>query len=184
MFDETHLEAICSVLGDTSAGLTGGEISKHLQRCGFADPDPSLTKRYRLLNALMAQQRRDGAGNAVVKFIESAMVPAAYAGASDKFSQRREQLNVALAFVGIELGENGRARSVARAQTLSEAEQRANKLRHELHRRNVHGEILRFCRAELLVDNYFHAVLEASKSVADKLRTLSGCNTVTVRGSA
>jgi uncharacterized protein (TIGR02391 family) len=35
-------------------------------------------------------------------------------------------------------------------------------------------DLLRFCRAELLQHNYFHAVLEASKSVADKLRTLTG----------
>jgi len=38
----------------------------------------------------------------------------------------------------------------------------------------VHPDVLAFCRAELLQQNYFHAVLEASKSVADKLRTLTG----------
>jgi uncharacterized protein (TIGR02391 family) len=32
---------------------------------------------------------------------------------------------------------------------------------------------LRFCRAELVADNYFHAVLEATKSIADKLRAKS-----------
>jgi uncharacterized protein (TIGR02391 family) len=34
--------------------------------------------------------------------------------------------------------------------------------------------VLRFCRAELLQKNYFHAVLEAAKSVADKIRAKSG----------
>ncbi len=34
--------------------------------------------------------------------------------------------------------------------------------------------MLHFCRAELTQQNYFHAVLEASKSVAQKLRDLSG----------
>jgi len=29
-------------------------------------------------------------------------------------------------------------------------------------------------RAELVADNYFHAVLEATKSIADKLRVKSG----------
>jgi uncharacterized protein (TIGR02391 family) len=38
----------------------------------------------------------------------------------------------------------------------------------------VHPDILRFCKEELLKENYFHAVLEASKSVADKLRTNTG----------
>jgi uncharacterized protein (TIGR02391 family) len=33
---------------------------------------------------------------------------------------------------------------------------------------------LRFCRAELLQENYFHAVLEAAKSVAEKIRNRTG----------
>ncbi len=40
--------------------------------------------------------------------------------------------------------------------------------------RGVHPDVLRFCRAELVPDNYFHAVLEATKSIADKLRVKSG----------
>src|SRR4051812_12152627 len=40
--------------------------------------------------------------------------------------------------------------------------------------RGVHPDVLRFCRAELVADNYFHAVLEATKSIADKLRAKSG----------
>ena len=34
--------------------------------------------------------------------------------------------------------------------------------------------MLRYCRAELLQKNYFHAVLEAVKSIAVKIRNLSG----------
>lgn len=34
--------------------------------------------------------------------------------------------------------------------------------------------MLKACRAELLEENYFHAVLEATKSVAEKVRQLSG----------
>lgn len=40
--------------------------------------------------------------------------------------------------------------------------------------RNVHPDVLKFCREELLTDNYFHAVLEAAKSVGDKLRARTG----------
>ena len=34
--------------------------------------------------------------------------------------------------------------------------------------------MLRFCREELLQDNYFHAVFEATKSIADKIRGKAG----------
>ncbi|MFP3274364.1 MAG: TIGR02391 family protein [Paraburkholderia sp.] len=33
-----------------------------------------------------------------------------------------------------------------------------------------------YCRAELLDENYFHAVFEATKGVAERIRTLSGLN--------
>jgi uncharacterized protein (TIGR02391 family) len=47
-------------------------------------------------------------------------------------------------------------------------------LRADLIKRGVHADVLRFCREELVAENYFHAVLEAVKSMLDKLRTLSG----------
>ena len=37
-----------------------------------------------------------------------------------------------------------------------------------------HPDVLKFCREELLSDNYFHAVLEAVKSVAEKIRNRTG----------
>ncbi|MHB8384013.1 MAG: TIGR02391 family protein [Candidatus Binataceae bacterium] len=60
---------------------------------------------------------------------------------------------------------------------MPEAEQGAGRLRSELQRRQVHSDVLRFCRAELLntiPPNYFHAVLEATKSVAQKIRDRTG----------
>ena len=38
-------------------------------------------------------------------------------------------------------------------------------------------DVLQFCRAELLQENYFHAVFEATKSVADKIREKSTLTT-------
>ena len=47
-------------------------------------------------------------------------------------------------------------------------------LRKSLVERKVHGDVLRYCRAELVADDYFHAVFEATKSVAEKLRDKAG----------
>ena len=46
----------------------------------------------------------------------------------------------------------------------------AGMLRKALVERRVHTDVIQFCKAELLADNYFHAVFEATKSVAKKLR--------------
>ena len=58
--------------------------------------------------------------------------------------------------------------------TIDEARARANRLRCELERRGVHADVLEFCRAELLQENYFHAVLEATKSLSAKIQKKSG----------
>jgi len=43
-----------------------------------------------------------------------------------------------------------------------------------LDNRNVHSEVFKYCRAELIEENYFHAVLEGTKGVAERIRVLSG----------
>jgi len=174
---DAQLEAIADVLGHTSAGLTGSEIGKLLRRCGIDDPEPSMTKRVRLANALKARQSKDGCANHVVAFVQAAMDPVRYAEERPVFEDRRHALNRVLAFVALALGEDGKVVMTDPARTVGQAAERAGKLRSELERRRVHPDVLRFCRAELLQENYFHAVLEASKSVAEKVRAKTGLTT-------
>ncbi len=92
----------------------------------------------------------------------------------EEFEAHRVAVNERLLLFGYRGREDGKVARVPAAATLSEAQQRADALRAELARRDVHPDVLHFCRAELLQHNYFHAVLEAFKSVAEKLRDLSG----------
>jgi uncharacterized protein (TIGR02391 family) len=173
-FDETTLRAICDVLGDTSTGLTGSEIGQILRDCAIADPFPGITKRHRLYESLSQRQNSDSCGNYVVSFILAAMKPVRYVRDRQLFETRREVLNQTLSFVGLTLGEDGQLRQTAAAKTIGEARERASLLRRALLDRQVHPDVLQFCREELLQDNYFHAVFEATKSVADKIREKSG----------
>ncbi len=128
----------------------------------------------RITLALVARQRQDGCGNNVVAFIQVVMNPVRFVGQTSRFDDLRHRLNVVIAFVAIQLGEDGIVRTTTAAKTLSEAAARAGRLRKLLEQRQVHADVLAFCREELLKDNYFHAVFEATKSVADKIRTKSG----------
>ena len=172
--DESHLEAICEVLGDTSAGLTGSEIGKYLDACGIKDPNPGLTKRHRLFTALQARQATDGCSNNVFAFIKKVMSPARYHANPTCFDEFCQRLNKPLAFAGYQVDKRGELLVINVSRTLSEADERAGRLRSELIRRKVHSDVLKFCKAELLQENYFHAVLEATKSVAEKIRQRTG----------
>ncbi len=169
--EETRLQAICQVIGDTAEGLTGSQIGQLLARCGIDDPSPGNTKRDRLFDALRAKQERDGCANNILAFVQTALDPVRFIGNAAGFAAFRDRLNEALAFSGLHLGEDGKLQAVSQARTLDEAQERAGRLRSELARRKVHHDVLQFCKAELLQNNYFHAVFEATKSVAEKIRT-------------
>lgn len=173
-FDAAVLERICDVLTDTSTGLTGSEIASHLGQLGIADPTPGITKRTRLMEALRLRQEQDRCGNLIVAFVQQAMSPVRHTGSKDWFENKRSELNTVLAFAGLELGADGQIRARPTARTIDQAEQKAQRLRHELVRRYVHADVLKYCTAELVKDDYFHAVLEATKSVSQKIRDKTG----------
>lgn len=165
-FAHGDLESLCRVLADTSEGLSGTDIGRLLQALGIGDPEAGTTKWKRLLAALDQRQREDRCGNKVIEFITEAMRPVRFAGRSEVFENRRVSLNDVLIFNGLELGADGNLRPRTAARTLTEADERAGRLRAELSKRSVHPEVLKFCRAELLQNNHFHAVLEATKIVS------------------
>lgn len=83
-------------------------------------------------------------------------------------------LNRAVSFAGMSVDTGGTLSLSQQSQTLQDAERRARDLRADLLTCGVHEDVLKFCKAELIDDNYFHAVLETVKSVADKLRSRTG----------
>ena len=173
-FSPSEIEAISAALADTSEGLTGTEIGHLLATVKMADPNPGTTKRKRLHNAFVKRQNFSQNRRAILEFIRQAMKPERYAKTPERFEQLRANLNRALAFSALAVDAAGYLGSVDRAETISDAQRRAHELRADLTPRGIHPDVLRFCRAEFVADNYFHAVLEATKSIADKLRAKSG----------
>lgn len=175
--DETHLESLCEVIGHTSDGLTGSEIGRLLTRLSIVDPLSGATKRIRLHAALSTQQSKDGCANIVFAFVETVLSPVRFRSDPTVFDELRARVNEVLAFCGYSVGEDGKLRIATKAQTLTEAQERAGRLRQRLMQRRVHHDVLRFCQAELVRENHFHAVFEATKSVAEKIRTLTNLTT-------
>jgi len=173
-FNAQHLTSISRILADTGTGLTGSQIGYLLQDCKIPDTTSGMTKWKRLFNAFVEFQNERHFGNHVVVFINRAMDPVQYTSSPQQFAERRDRLNAVLSFSGIWIGEDGKARWTSKAGNLQEALDRASRLHSALVQRNVQEDVLSFCGAELLQQNYFHAVFEAMKSVAAKIRTLSG----------
>jgi len=131
------------------------------------------TKWKRLFNAIATRQNAMKDGRPLIRLVMEVMAPVRF-GSTAEFDTVRMRLNERLLLSGFEVRDDGKVVRARVARTVGEAQQRADDLRAELARRDVHHDVLAFCRAELMQQNYFHAVLEAAKSVADKLRNLAG----------
>jgi uncharacterized protein (TIGR02391 family) len=172
MFSASVIEEVCKVLGDAVTGPQIPNLIVPLKVNGEPGTEEG-TKWKRLFNAVIARQNKSQDGKGLVRLVMEVMAPVRFGSTAD-FEAARTRVNERLLLTGFEVREDGAVVKVRAARTVGEAQQRADDLRTELARRDVHPDVLAFCRSELLQQNYFHAVLEASKSVADKLRSLSG----------
>lgn len=175
-FKAEIIEGVAAVLGDTSRGLTGSEIGHRLAEARVPDIDATNTKWKRLHNALVARQNRDQVGNCVVAFIVSAMKPVRFRNDPAQFNYLQAGLNEVLIHAGMRINDEGQVAKVksGAASTLTEAAARAGTIRTELRRRGTHPDVVRYCTDELLAKNNFHALLEATKSISDRLRAMTG----------
>ena len=170
------IERISKILGDTSEGLTGSEIAYFLQQCEIEDVTPNITKWKRLYSAFATVQNTDKRPDRILVFIKTVLNPARFTD-HHSFEVKRNAINECLSYVGYALQPNGHFIEVAVANTISEAQQRANDLLANLTVRNAHKDIFKYCTAELVDKNYFHAVFEACKGLFARIRQLSLINT-------
>lgn len=166
--------SVAAVLGATDPpGLTGTQIGQLLAQTKIEDSYPTLTKHKRLAAALQNRQAQDGHSNRLVTFLTWAMDPARYVRDPVAFEALRQDLNEVLSLVGLKITDRGQVARAPQARTLDEVAALAGRLQGELTRRGVHPQVIHYCREELLRRSTFHAVFEATKGLAERLRQMT-----------
>lgn len=177
-FEQAHIDSIAraSATAGEDDALTGNEIGHLLAVCrmGSHDVGSDVTKWKRVQAAFAGRQNATGERTAILGFVRQAMKPSLHIEKPGRFDAMRFRLNRALSLAELQCDEKGKLSAVEAATTVTEAGSRARALRAGLERRGVHPEVLRFCAAEWLVEDHFHAVQEAVKSVTDRLRSMTG----------
>ena len=100
-FDFATIESLSKILGDTSSGLTGTEISKFLSECSIEDPGLNSTKWKRLYDSLSQKQQKDRCANNIVSFIQHVMRPSRHFDRHEWFQDTKARLNKVLSFEGL-----------------------------------------------------------------------------------
>jgi uncharacterized protein (TIGR02391 family) len=168
---EGRVEALAKLLGECGSG---SDISRLLRDRALVDASGESTKWRRLYFIFLDSQRQHHCANHVLDFIQALLTPARFVGRSEQFEHHRQELNRILGFSGLEYGNDGQFRQIQAVRTLDEAESRLRTIRAKFQGRRIHSEVLKYCRVELLQDNYFHAVFEAAKGLAQRIREVSG----------
>lgn len=166
-----NFEPIARELGEL---VTGSQLDQLFAGLGISDISGQSTKWRRIHCSLLARQEADRCGNNVAAFIMAIMSPGRNVSDQVRYETVRSGLNKVLIFDGLQIGEDGQFRRVSAANTIRDAKRRADIMASRLRGRDVHPKILRYCREELMQENYFHAVFEAAKSLAQRIREMTG----------
>ncbi len=67
--------------------------------------------------------------------------------------------------------------AVSQAETLTEVDLRVNHLKKALYDRAIHSEVQKYCIEDYLRADYYDAVFEAAKGLAERVRQISGLTT-------
>ncbi len=189
VLNEQQIKSICGILADTHNGLTKSELKTHLSLCRIPITDDGnrninngfayqigLNKKDWLYNCFAMQVNKSQSCNCIYEFIQSALNPINYTKEDKrpKYQWLLEELNKVLLLIGLQVGANGKIAIVQKANTLSEADERVNHLRKKLYERAIHSEVKKYCIVDYLRKDYFNAVFEAAKGLAERVRNITG----------
>lgn len=173
IFDNQDLRNIADVLSEI---ITHSKITEYLQDCNISESGGS-NKSDRIYNALKERQDKDGCGNNVAAFILRIVSPKRYNSELD-FENHRTLINEKLTFAGYFISEKGELKLCPKASTISEAQERSQKIKKKINGLRIHHNIIPYCDEEWLRDDYFHAIEEVAKSVFDVLKQKSGNHSI------
>lgn len=177
-FTKKQIEQISRILGELTKGYQITEMFNDLDFYDY-DSDPENTNRkfstkWRRINKAMNDEiSTSSIDTPLFQTIEYLLNPINFVDNPDGFDLAVRDLNKYLKFSGYELLESGKIKKAMKATTIKEALSRKKTLLKKLEPFNIHDIPLTYCKEELLTENYFHAVFEASKSVFERIRSMN-----------
>ena len=174
--DRSLIESVCRVLGELTSGY---KITIMFKTLNFYDDDniqygkAVSTKWKRLRDAIIYECTQQHRARPFFQIIEYIMKPIDFVHAPDAWQENRKAINSSLIFYGFELTDSGKIIQTTAVESVADAQKRLQSFQNKLDMYEIHENVLQFCNKELLQNNYFHAILEASKSVLQRVREIS-----------
>lgn len=175
--DNPLIESVSRILADE---IKGSQITTMFHALSLPDFDkinnrPVTSTKWRRINeSLIVALNKGKSSQPLLKVIEYVMNPQNYIDKpGDCWNSLKRALNSHLIFYGFEVNDAGKVQVIDAPISFTDAKKRLKSFNDKLSVYDIHEELLIYCREELFVDDYFHAIFEASKGVLDQVRKLS-----------
>lgn len=190
VLDQQQLKSICGVVAHTDQGLSKSELTTLLGQCRIFTVDDGssrtaygytmgLNKRDWLYNCLASEVNTSHSFSKVFSFLQAVLNPASYTNVARRklYNYLLEETNKVLLFSGLAIDQSGKLVEVSQAETLNEVDRRVSHLKKALYDRSIHSEVQKYCIEDYLREDYYDAVFEAAKGLAERVRQISGLAT-------
>lgn len=176
LIDNALITSMSKIIGEI---LSGSEITRMFCVLDFPDFDNinkrpyNTTKWKRLDETISYKCSTTKKATPLFKVIQYVMKPQDFINNAEGWHVWRRTINSHLMFYGYELDDAGTIISIQSVKSFTEAQKRLQSFQDKLYMYEIHPLVLEFCKEELFHENYFHAILEASKSVFQRVRDIS-----------
>lgn len=170
-FNVQSIETISRIIGNI---MTGSTISRMFETLNIKDNSNHSTKWRRLDYVMRESQYIFNCGNKIIEIIQYVFHPtSSWFDNSNNYKSLINEINKCISFYGYELREDGKIYEIKSSTTRTQANERYDLLKSKLTERNIHPQILKFCTQDIVNEDYFSIIFEASKSIYDKIRNMT-----------
>lgn len=173
-FNVQSIETLSNILANI---LTGSKITAMLNYLNLEDTYPKDTKWIRINHAMVTSQSAFRCGNKIIEIIEYVFHPTStWFTSLNHYNEEMSQINKCISYYGLELQSDGKVHLTESTSSKREANERYDLLKSKLSERNIHPEIMKFCTQDIVNEDYFSIIFEASKSIYDRIRNMTSVN--------
>lgn len=174
--DNVIVEHISRILAEE---LTGSKIDTmfellNLPNFDQLERDYTTTKWRRINESVLDKCKRTNSTAPLFSVIQYVLNPPLYMDKPNDWKKILRDINSQLMFYGFEVNDSGKVIVIEVVETFNDAQKRLQSFNERLSEYDIHPEVIKYCQSELFSENYFHAILEASKGLLQRLRELSG----------
>lgn len=178
------VRSLCDTIGATHSFLSRADLTNMLKDANVSILDDGyrsngltyclgLNKRKWLFECLSTQISKDNSTNCVIVFLQKGLSPVKFINNQENYKYLIESINKILAFEGLNFSSSGEIKFINKVLNLDECNKKFNSLKSAIQQSNMNLKIIKYCKKDIINDDYYNIIVEATKGLAEEVREKS-----------